>query len=173
MAEDVNENRRDENRWTPELWLRLFKEGITALIGLLIVGSTVLFAFRALTFAGKPAEMAVVKDMLTLIMGLAGVVLGYYFGRIPAESRADAAQAQADSAIAQSAAVSAQADALADKVGEIIELSPAASPSLEGGSRGSARGVADEAEGQVPLRVELQGMRDQLRTLAASSRRIR
>ena len=34
--------------------------------------------------------------VLTLLFGLAGVVVGYYFGRVPAEARAVEAQARAN-----------------------------------------------------------------------------
>ena len=172
MAAESKGNEQPSSQWTPDFWLRAFKEGVTALIGLSIIVFTLVVAIRSLGSAGKP-EMADVKDVLSLIMGLTGVVIGYYFGRIPADARADEAQKQTNSAIAQSAEVSVQAEALADKVGTIIEQSPGGEAPEAPATRSGAPRQAESAPAQTQMRTDLQEVRDQLRSLAAGSRRIR
>ncbi len=68
--------------------LQVFKEKVTAIIGIVIVAFTLFFVLLA--FFGKYAANA--KDILLFMEGLVGVVLGYYFGRVPAEARAQQAE---------------------------------------------------------------------------------
>src|SRR5262249_58526517 len=73
-------------------WLR---ESITALIGLAITGvalTLLVFAF----FNSNDDQ----RQILQLGLSLLGVVVGYYFGRVPAEHRADTATAAAGPATA-------------------------------------------------------------------------
>ena len=86
-----------------------FKEVVTALLGLMVVLYTLLLAGTALGYAGDATKMSNAKDILLLVLGLAGVVIGYYFGRVPADARATQAGEQADQANAQAADVSARA----------------------------------------------------------------
>jgi hypothetical protein len=74
--------------------LQVFKEKVTAIIGIVIVAFTLFFVLLA--FFGKYAANA--KDILLFMEGLVGVVLGYYFGRVPAEARAQQAEKTAESA---------------------------------------------------------------------------
>ena len=48
--------------------------------------------------------------VLTLLFGLSGVVVGYYFGRVPAEKRADTANEVKDQAIQEKTRIINQAD---------------------------------------------------------------
>jgi hypothetical protein len=105
-----------ERKWTPELRIQAFKEGVTALIGLLLVALTGYLAVRTLDVAGDQAKSADSQAVLTVMVGLAGVVLGYYFGRVPAEAQATQARIEASAATAGAEAVGLKAEALATEV---------------------------------------------------------
>jgi hypothetical protein len=115
-----------------------------------------------LSLVGQPAELSQSKDILLLVLGLAGVVVGYYFGRVPADARASQAQQQANDATAQTEQVNAQAQAIADEVDEVMDRM--ARPSVSARSAESA--VADPA-----LAEDLHRIRDDLRALSRMSRR--
>jgi hypothetical protein len=102
--------------WTPDVIMSAFKEAVTATIGLVLIAFTVYLAIRTIGFAGKPKKVADSKDVLQLMLGLAGVVLGYYFGRVPADARATQATQQAVAASERAARVAAKGDELASKV---------------------------------------------------------
>jgi type VI protein secretion system component VasK len=55
------------------------------------------------------------KEILAIAIGLLGTVLGYYFGRVPAERQADAARADAASAKEDAADAEARANDLAER----------------------------------------------------------
>ncbi len=74
------------------------KEAITGCLGITIVLATLIAATVALLAVftvGNEKVWAAAKDILVLLIGLVGVVLGYYFGRMPGEARADKAEAEA------------------------------------------------------------------------------
>lgn len=98
--------------WTPELRVHAFREGVMAVISLLLVASAVYFATRALGTADDSGS----RIVLPVMLGLAGVVLGYYFGRVPAEAQAARVRQEAGAAAAKAEAVQARAEALAAQV---------------------------------------------------------
>jgi hypothetical protein len=71
------------------------KEVVTGCLGVLIVLVTLLVALIAIVFAGNADARSAAKDVLLVLTGLVGVVLGYYFGRVPGEVRADKAESEA------------------------------------------------------------------------------
>jgi hypothetical protein len=74
------------------------KEAVTGCLGLMIVFATLLaatIAMIAVFTVGDDKVWVAAKDILVLLIGLVGVVLGYYFGRLPGEARADKAEAEA------------------------------------------------------------------------------
>ena len=85
---------------TLESWLTALREGITGCLGLLIVLTTLalVLATFILLLLRPSAEFAPLRDILVMLNGMAGVVLGYYFGRIPAEIRANKAETERASA---------------------------------------------------------------------------
>lgn len=161
--DDTNTETGDTSRWTPELITQAFKELVTAVLGLLLVAYTLFAAGKTLTYVGDQTKVSDAKDILLLLLGLAGVVLGYYFGRVPADARAVQAQQQANSADARAEQVSSQAEAAADQVEQIVArmVTPGSdgtrSPSTDNGTRG----VVDE----------LQQLHDKLRQAAGDGRR--
>jgi hypothetical protein len=74
--------------------LQWLKEVVTAVLGIGIVAYTLYWTGRAFAMAGDPTRMADAKDLLTFLSGFAGVVVGYYFGRVPADARTVQAQQQ-------------------------------------------------------------------------------
>ena len=92
------------------------KEAVSAVLALAIVGFTVYFALRTVDLAGDSPKAADTKDVLQVMVGLAGVVLGYYFGRVPADARAAQAQDQMAVAAERATRVSAKGEELASHV---------------------------------------------------------
>jgi hypothetical protein len=115
-----NQSGNNSNGWTPEHYIQAFKEIITAALGLLVVIYTVTMAAKVFTYVGEEEKISDAKDILLLVMGLAGVVIGYYFGRVPADARAAQAQEQANTATAQAQQIGADARVNADQLAPII-----------------------------------------------------
>jgi len=143
-----------------EQGIQWFKEAVTAMLGLIIVGYTLVMGWRVFSFVGDPQKMSDAKDILMLMLGLAGVVIGYYFGRGPADARTIHAQQQADAANARAEQLSAEANAMADPIDHL----------LEGTTPGAvARGEALKSPEAAAL-FELARIRDKLREVARRSR---
>ena len=66
-----------------------FKEIVTAAIALAIVTTMIVFLWQG--FNAKTLEENQ-KYIIGIVLSLAGTVTGYYFGRVPAEKRADTAE---------------------------------------------------------------------------------
>jgi hypothetical protein len=67
-----------------------FKEIITAGIALAIVATLIVLLWRGFALGGGLGDNQ--KYILGIALSLAGTVTGYYFGRVPAEKRADTAE---------------------------------------------------------------------------------
>ncbi len=72
------------------MWL---KEIVTAGLGILIVTGTFLLLWPPLT--KETADIPTAQAIFSIVGGWGGVVLGYYFGRLPAERVATKAEAAA------------------------------------------------------------------------------
>jgi hypothetical protein len=129
------------------------KEVVTALIALAIIGSTVALVARSFGLIGNSSHISQAKDLLSIMLGLVGTVIGYYFGRTPADARATAATTRADQATAEKENVKAKARSLADDLDGI--MSPTSMNSLTLGEVG-------------PHQAKLQAVRDKLRDMSAS-----
>jgi hypothetical protein len=113
---------RAPTRWSPELRLTALKEAVTTIIGLAIIGFTLYMSVRA---AGARAadDRAYLRDLLALLLSLSGVVLGYYFGRVPGEARASSAEQRAQHAEARTQAVGDRAEHLAESLDDAVTTS--------------------------------------------------
>lgn len=156
---DVN-----DSRWSSEQWFQLVKEVVTAVLGLAVVLYTLYIAGETFAFAGDEKKIADAKDVLMLLLGLAGVVVGYYFGRVPADARTAQAQQNADAASARAEQVSSQAEAAADQVDAILDR-----VSEPGVAR--ARGAAAGREAEERSSEDLRRVRDSLRGIVTAGRR--
>jgi hypothetical protein len=74
--------------WTPEQRMQRFREGVTAVLAVLLLASTMALTYRTFGMAGKEGQMKDAMGVLSLLFGIAGVVVGYYFGRVPGDARA-------------------------------------------------------------------------------------
>jgi hypothetical protein len=85
-------------------------EIVTGILAIAIVAFTLAMAGLAFSMAGEETQMRDAMPVLTLLFGLAGVVVGYYFGRVPAEKRADTATNAMDLAMQERTGIINQAD---------------------------------------------------------------
>ena len=60
------------------------------------------------------------KDLLTIMLGVAGVVLGYYFGRVPSDARVAQATNRADAAVIQREQMKTDAKNLAGEMDGVM-----------------------------------------------------
>ena len=72
------------------------KEGVAAALGLIIVLGTLLLLWPSLT--SSPVDIDSAQGIFSILGGWGGVVIGYYFGRLPAEKAASKAEEVADAA---------------------------------------------------------------------------
>lgn len=100
------------SQWSPELIIQLIKEFVCASLGTFLIVFTVLMANNTFGMVGDPTKLSNAKDLLLLLISLSSVILGYYFGRAPADARASQAMKQATVA-------TAHAYEVCDGVGEI------------------------------------------------------
>jgi hypothetical protein len=66
-------------------------ENVTAILGITIVGFTLAVTGLAFSMAGEGPRMQDAITVLNIVFGLAGVVVGYYFGLMPGDKRAGTA----------------------------------------------------------------------------------
>ena len=157
-----SDGEKAKTSWTPEVLIQAFKEVVTAILGVLVVTYTLYLAWKTFAYVGQQQQISDAKDVLLLMLGLAGVVVGYYFGRVPADARAAQAQVQANAATAQTEQVNAQAQAMATQVEQVIDkITPAAAV-----ARGAGAPPLDTS-----IAADLQRIRDELRALSVVSRR--
>jgi hypothetical protein len=73
---------------------QIVREAVTALLALAIafVALWLLYDVHGVLKTGKPDNYDQHKEVLLLALGLLGTVIGYYFGRVPAERHADTAR---------------------------------------------------------------------------------
>lgn len=94
--------------------LMLLKEGVCAALGVLIVGGTIWLLWPSLS--GPTRDLAAAQGIFSILGGWGGVVIGYYFGRLPAERIAAKAEEAAESAIkTQQVALSDSATSVAQQ----------------------------------------------------------
>jgi hypothetical protein len=108
---------------TPQSFLQIFKELVAAAIGLILVIATVDMAFRTFALSGAADKINDAKNVLIMMMGLAGVVIGYYFGRVPADARASQSESRANAAIAHATHVTAVSNELLGEAERIATVS--------------------------------------------------
>jgi len=91
-----------------QLSLERLREYVAGGIAFLIILCMLLLGFVAVQNLGTPVQFQGAKDLLLIITPFVGVVIGYYFNKVTADSRAAALQRAADEA--SRTALSATAD---------------------------------------------------------------
>ena len=99
-SEEAKSAREEAKSAAQQQWL---KEIVTAILGIGIVAYTLYMTYRAFAMAGDPTRMGDAKDLLAYLSGFTGLVLGYYFGRVPADARTAQAQQQMGQAMSDKA----------------------------------------------------------------------
>lgn len=134
VEEKKEESEMAEQPRKSSIWERLTdKEFVTSFIGVIVIVSTTIIAIVTLIVAIVPNTTAAfqgAKDVLLLMNGMAGVVLGYYFGRAPGEARAQSAeklsqeyQQQAQTATTKSNQVTQVLNSMVSEVENMFEVS--------------------------------------------------
>jgi hypothetical protein len=82
---------------------------------LIIVVCKIYFACKTFQYVDRD-QMDDAKDILMVVPGIAGIVIGYYFGQVPADARTTQAQEQAIAATFWTEHVSIQTREIADDV---------------------------------------------------------
>ena len=90
------------------------------------------------------------SQLLNVLIGMAGSVIGYYFGRVPAERLAQAAQANANDAAAQKGAAQQEANQIKKEVTSIRDSLPRPGSPVGGG----APGPVDQFAGDLRQRLD-------------------
>jgi hypothetical protein len=94
-------------------WSSGFKEVVTALLAFIIVVSVMVLLWLSLY---PTVNLENAKGIFAILGGWVGVIIGYYFGRVPAEKGTDKANEVADTARTQrDAAVEEKVKAVADR----------------------------------------------------------
>ena len=143
---------------TPEQDLQRFKEWTTAFLGILIIGFTLVLASATFLFVNDANAISNAKDVLQILIGISGVVIGYYFGRLPADARAAQAQDQVDAANEKVEDVRADARNIAIRLQN--QMDKVVPP--QAGVRGE----------QGATSAEMQGIRDELLRIASGGKRL-
>jgi hypothetical protein len=132
----------------------------TVLAGLITVAFLVAFAKTWDFIGGADPKLAEAKNLLQILTGFVGVILGYYFGRVPAERAADAATKAADASRSEAQDAKAReertrknaASGVQDALSRLGPTGPAG-----GGQPGAGAGTGPEAAALV-LRGVLKGL---------------
>jgi len=138
--------------------ITIFKEVVTAIIAILLVATTVRMLWVSLQLVGDEMRINQARELIMVMTGLVGAVIGYYFGRIPADARAAQAIQQAQQATEERTEISAQAEVLAESVEKVIRRLPGEAATLRG-------------EGGTPLAGELEDLQESIQRLRTLSRR--
>ncbi|GAC1385944.1 MAG: hypothetical protein NVSMB33_15280 [Ktedonobacteraceae bacterium] len=149
-----------QKQWTPELVIQFFKEIVTALMGLALIAYTLYMLNSVLGLVGDANKLSSAKDLLLLLLGLTGVVLGYYFGRVPADARAAQAQQQAASATGKTAQVGAQANQLSQQLDNLDRAVTRGKDAITRGGGGAG------GQDLTNVQEEIQRLREGLRQLS-------
>ena len=73
------------------------KEAVCAILAFVIIGGTLLLLWPPLS--GPTHDVEAAQGIFSILGGWGGVILGYYFGRLPAERVAARAEEKAEEAI--------------------------------------------------------------------------
>jgi hypothetical protein len=115
------------------------REYIAAAIGAALVGVTLVLLVWTYQAAGvvnnfNAEAFGRQKDILLLALGFLGTVIGYYFGRLPAEQQANASRKQADAATNAAQKAKEDKHKAGQLISDAIKKVEQKSSNLEGGT---------------------------------------
>ncbi len=84
----------------PDVPLSRFREGVAALIAVVVVVASLTLLFLGFRHIGEKEQFDRAKDLLLIINPVLGVVIGYYFNKVSTEARAENAESTARHATA-------------------------------------------------------------------------
>ena len=76
----------------PDAALSRFREGVAALIAVVVVGASLTLIFLGFGHIGEKEQFDRAKDLLLIVNPVLGVVIGYYFNKVSTEARAENAE---------------------------------------------------------------------------------
>jgi type II secretory pathway component PulM len=123
-------------------WRSGLRELVAGALAASVAGVTLFMLVRVFRSAGEPLSpeaYARQKDLMLYGLALLGTVMGYYFGRIPAERRAEHAEAAAEEARAQAAETAAAVAREAARVARAQHERALAAPAHPAPGGGPAR----------------------------------
>jgi hypothetical protein len=120
-----------------------FKEVVTAVIALAIVTTMIALLWWGF-YMGKDLEENQ-KYIIGIVLSLAGTVTGYYFGRVPAEKRADTAERAENDAKDRKA----KSDAKVNDVKQTLEKILPRGPGGQGGPTLQSKNTVDDLGGEA------------------------
>lgn len=102
-------------------WLTAGKEVVTAALGITIIVATLVLMWPSLS--KSPVDTQSASGIFAILGGWGGVVLGYYFGRLPAEKATNEANKATDAARREKdVAENAKKDALAKYTAQLNNI---------------------------------------------------
>ncbi len=135
MAQIGANQPKQESATTGNKTTGFMREIITGIIAFLILGVTLWMLWDTYQVgrdslgglddaAASAASEAYSRqlELLTIAVGFFGAVIGYYFGRVPAEARADSAQTTANAAVSSEANVKAEVRSVLPVIGEGLSM---------------------------------------------------
>lgn len=79
-------------------WLPVLREGVAGVIAIIFVVTFLLLVRAAYTDMQVPARFGPAKELLGIVNGIVGIIIGYYFSRMTTEARAEKAEQTAEKA---------------------------------------------------------------------------
>jgi septal ring-binding cell division protein DamX len=115
---------------TPASPLAKVREGAAALLALIIAGAFVAALSFAFSHVGEKEPFTHAKELIGVVNGLMGVVLGYYFQKSSSETQIENAAKTADEAMKQAAKATTETAQAKDALKEVA----AAAGDMSGGA---------------------------------------
>jgi hypothetical protein len=84
-------------------WLPMLREGFAGVIAIIFVVTFLMLVKAAYTDMQNPARFGAAKELLGIVNGIVGIIIGYYFSRMTTEARAEKAEETAKDAVGTAA----------------------------------------------------------------------
>jgi hypothetical protein len=116
-------------------WLPLIRETFAGVIALVFAATFLILVSAAYQHHGDEKAFNAIKELITIVNGVVGIIVGYYFSRMTTEARAEKAEVTAGKA-ADAAANATQRERetnaelarLTDAAKEVLPTDPSGEP---------------------------------------------